>query len=199
MKIIKNKIVIASHNNGKIIEIKDIFKPFKYEILSSKDFNLTEPKETGSTFKENALLKSLYTAKKTGLVSLSDDSGLCINFLNGDPGIYSARLAGKNKDFNVAMNILGEKMKKASNKKCKFVCALSLCWPNGFHITVKGEIFGDFIWPPKGDLGFGYDPIFQPFGMTKTFGEIMPRLKHKISHRFVAFEKLKKKINFTNE
>ena len=112
MKIIKNKIVIASHNDGKVREIKDILKPFNYKVLSSKEFKLKEPKETGKTFEENALLKSNFTAKQTGFVSLSDDSGLCIEFLNGEPGIYSARLAGKNKDFKKAMCSLQKKNEK---------------------------------------------------------------------------------------
>ena len=110
MKIIKNKIVIASHNEGKIIEIKEIFDDFKYQVYSSKDFNLQEPKENGSTFEENALIKAKFTAQKTNLVSLSDDSGLCIDALNGQPGVYSARIAGKEKDFNLAMNTLQKKM-----------------------------------------------------------------------------------------
>ena len=196
MKIIKNKIVIASHNEGKIIEIKEIFDDFKYQVYSSKDFNLQEPKENGSTFEENALIKAKFTAQKTNLVSLSDDSGLCIDALNGQPGVYSARIAGKEKDFNLAMNTLQKKMINKSNKTCKFVCALSLCWPNGYNITVKGEISGHFVWPPRGNLGFGYDPIFQPNGMQETFAEIEPKIKHSISHRFRAFQNLKMKINF---
>ena len=196
MKIIKNKIVIASHNQGKIRELKEIFKDFNYQIFSSKDFKLDEPEETGTSFEENALIKSIYTAKNTGLVSLSDDSGLCIDTLNGQPGVYSARIAGENKNFNSAMNILQKKMVKKSNKKCKFVCALSLCWPNGYNITVKGEISGHFVWPPRGNLGFGYDPIFQPNGMQETFAEIEPKIKHSISHRYRVFQKLKMKINF---
>ena len=135
MKIIKNKIVIASHNEGKIIEIKEIFDDFKYQVYSSKDFNLQEPKENGSSFEENALIKAKFTAQKTNLVSLSDDSGLCIDALNGQPGVYSARIAGKEKDFNLAMNTLQKKMINKTNKTCKFVCALSLCWPNGYNIT----------------------------------------------------------------
>ncbi len=197
MKIIKNKIVIASHNEGKISEIKEIFNDFKYQVYSSKEFKLEEPEETGSSFEENALIKAKFTSKKTGFVSLSDDSGLCIDALNGEPGVYSARYAGKDKDFNLAMNVLQKKMINISNKKCKFVCALSLCWPNGFNITVRGEIFGNFVWPPRGYLGFGYDPIFQPLGMQETFAEINPKLKHAISHRSVAFQNLKMKINLS--
>ena len=190
----KNKLVIASHNNGKIKEIKNILEPFNFELLSSKDFKLKEPEENGNSFEENAIIKSSFTAKNTGYVSLSDDSGLCIDELNGYPGIFSARLAGKNKDFDQAMKILKLKLKNKKNTKCKFVCALSLCWPDGKNKTVVGEIFGNFVWPPRGILGFGYDPIFQPLNHHQTFGELDQNYKHSISHRKLAFQRLKSEV-----
>ena len=195
ISLIENKIVIASHNDGKIREISDLFKNKKIQILTSKDFNLKEPVENGKTFEENALIKSNYTSVNSGFVSLSDDSGICLDVLGGKPGIHSARIAGKNRDFLQAMKKLYLEIKNFENKACKFVSALSMCWPNGQNITVRGEIFGHFIWPPKGKLGFGYDPIFLPKGFDETFGEMLPYKKHSMSHRQIAFKKLMKKLN----
>ncbi len=195
ISLLDNKLVIASHNDGKIKEISNLFKDKKINILTSKDFNLKEPVENGKTFEENALIKSKYTSVNSGLVSLSDDSGICIDALDGKPGIHSARIAGSNKDFLQAMKKLYLEIKKYENKACQFVCALSLCWPNGQNITVRGEIFGNFVWPPRGKLGFGYDPIFLPRGFNKTFGEMSPNKKHSISHRQMAFKKLIKKTS----
>ena len=197
ISLIDNKIVIASHNQGKVNEIKNILNPFSLKILTSKELNIDEPLEDGKTFKKNALIKSLFTAKQSGLVSLSDDSGICVNALDGQPGIHSARIAGKKKNFKIAMEKLYKKLKNHTDKSCKFVCALSLCWPDGSNFTVMGEINGNFVWPPRGDLGFGYDPIFLPNGFNKTFGEMNPSKKHSISHRQVAFGKLKNKFNFS--
>ena len=195
--LIDRKIVIASHNNGKVRELKKILDPFKLDILTNKELGLFEPKEDGETFKENALIKSLFAAKNSGFVALSDDSGICIDALNGRPGIHSARITGKDKNFKKAMEKLYYEIKNKADKSCKFVCALSLCWPNGFNITVSGEIHGNYVWPPRGDLGFGYDPIFLPNGFNKTFGEMKPSEKHSISHREVAFQKLTNKFCFS--
>ena len=187
-----NKIVIASHNKGKVQEIKILLKPLKIQVLSANDFNLKEPIENGFSFEENSLIKSSYVCNNTGIPSLSDDSGICFSDLNNEPGIYSARWAGKNKDFNLAMFKINESIKKVKkpNYDCFFVCALSLSWPDGHHVTVSGKIEGKFSWPPKGDLGFGYDPIFKPLGHNKTFAEMQPEFKHSISHRAQAFKKL---------
>ena len=187
-----NKIVIASHNKGKVQEIKILLKPLKIQVLSANDFNLKEPIENGFSFEENSLIKSSYVCNNTGIPSLSDDSGICFSDLNNEPGIYSARWAGKNKDFNLAMFKINESIKKVKkpNYDCFFVCALSLSWPSGSHITVSGKIEGKFSWPPKGNLGFGYDPIFKPLGYNKTFAEMEPEFKHSISHRAQAFKKL---------
>ena len=188
-----NKIVIASHNKGKVEEIKIMLKPLQIEVLSANNFNLKEPIEDGNTFEKNALIKSSYVCKKTGIPSLSDDSGICFCDLNNEPGIYSARWAGKEKNFNLAMSKINNAINKVKNPnyKCFFVCALSLSWPNGNNVTVSGKIDGKFSWPPKGNFGFGYDPIFKPLGYDETFGEMDPEFKHGISHRALAFKKLK--------
>ena len=187
---IDNKLVIASNNDGKILELQEILKVFDIHILSNKDFNITEPIEDGKTFKENAYIKSYNTASKTKLVSLSDDSGISFKALNNRPGIHSARYAGKKKNFTLAMKKLNKELKFSDDKSCKFTCALSLCWPDGYNITVQGEIYGEFTWPPVGEKGFGYDPIFKPNGYSMTFGEIDSRIKNEISHRALATNKL---------
>ena len=193
-EFIDKKLVIASNNEGKVLELKEILKVFSIQILSNKYFNIREPIEDGNSFKDNAYIKAFNTASKTKLVSLSDDSGISFNALGGRPGIHSARYAGKKKDFDLAMKKLNEELKFKDDKSCKFTCALCLCWPDGFNITVQGEIFGEFLWPPRGKHGFGYDPIFYYPKLNKTFGELEPSIKHEISHRNLAFKKLKTKI-----
>ena len=192
---IDKKLVIASNNNGKIVELEEIFKVFDIQILSNLDFNITAPIEDGKTFKENAYIKSFNTASKTKLVSLSDDSGISFRALNDRPGIHSARYAGEKRNFALAMNKLNNELKFSNDKSCKFTCALSLCWPDGYNITVQGEIYGEFTWPPVGKHGFGYDPIFYYPELQKTFGELDPSIKHNISHRNLAFKKLKTEIS----
>jgi XTP/dITP diphosphohydrolase len=188
-----NKLVIASHNEGKVEEIKIMLKPLQIEVLSANDFNLKEPIEDGNTFEKNALIKSSYVCKNTGIPSLSDDSGICFCDLNNEPGVYSARWAGKEKNFDLAMSKINDSIKNVETPSydCFFVCALSLSWPNGNNVTVTGKINGKFSWPPKGSFGFGYDPIFKPLGYDDTFGEMDPEIKHSISHRALAFKKLK--------
>jgi len=187
-----NKLIIASHNKGKVREIKDLLNPIKVEILTTDNFNLKEPVEDGLSFEENALIKSSYVSKHTGIPSLSDDSGICFSDLNNQPGVFSARWAGEDKNFSLAMAKINNEIQKVKkpNYKCFFVCALSLCWPDGSNITVSGKIHGKFSWPPKGNYGFGYDPIFRPLEYDETFGEMEPKLKHSISHRALAFKKL---------
>ena len=194
-EFIDKKLVIASNNKGKVQELEEIVKVFDVQILSNKYFNISEPIENGNSFKENAYIKAFNTASKTKLVSLSDDSGISFKALNGRPGIHSARYAGEKKDFALAMKKLNEELRFKDNKSCKFTCALSLCWPDGYNITVQGEIYGKFSWPPIGEYGFGYDPIFYYPELKKTFGELDPSLKHEISHRNLAFKKLKTKIS----
>ena len=193
-EFIDKKLVIASNNDGKILELQEILKVFDVQILSNKNFNISEPIEDGKSFKENAYIKAFNTATKTKLVSLSDDSGISFETLDGRPGIHSARYAGEKKDFALAMKKLNEELKFKENKSCKFTCALSLCWPDGYNITVQGEVYGEFSWPPSGNNGFGYDAIFFYPELKKTFGELDPSIKHNISHRSLAFKKLKTEI-----
>ena len=194
----KKKIVIASHNTGKVKEIKNLLKHYNFTILSAADIKIKEPKETGKTFIENAVLKAKFVSKKTGFIALSDDSGLCINVLGGKPGIYSARWAGKDKKFSLAIKKIENKLKKLSlNYKLKkfrahFCCALALYLPSGKTISFQGKVYGYLQFPAKGQNGFGYDPIFVPNGYKKTFGEMNYFFKESISHRQKAFEKLKK-------
>ena len=187
-----NKLVIASHNKGKIKEINELLNPLKINILSAYDLEIEEPEENGKTFEENALIKSKFVSQKTRLPCISDDSGICFSDLNNEPGIYSARWAGKEKNFAIAMLKINESIKKIKNPNfdCHFICSLSICWPDGYDITVSGRVDGKFSWPPKGDRGFGYDPIFKPLGYKKTFAEMEPKFKHSISHRSIAFDKL---------
>ncbi len=191
----ENKLVIASHNKGKIKEMHQLLEPLKIEIVSSYDLKIEEPEENGATFEENALIKSNFVSQQTGLPSISDDSGICFTDLKNEPGIYSARWAGKNKSFESAMFKVYKAIKKIKNPNydCHFICSLSVCWPDGYDVTVSGRVYGKFSWPPRGDNGFGYDPIFKPLGHKKTFAEMSPKFKHSISHRSIAFNKL---INF---
>lgn len=192
-KFKEKKMVIASHNEGKVREIKKLFEPFGIEVVSGSEFNLPEPKETGKTFFENAAIKSDFFAKETGFVALSDDSGLVVPALDGAPGIYSARWAGPKKDFNIAMEKVAKEVRKVSyvnGEDAYFICALSLSWPDGHREQFEGEIHGHLTFPPRGDKGFGYDAMFEPEGYGMTFGEMEPDEKHSISHRANAFRKL---------
>ena len=192
------EILIGSNNNGKIKEIKDLL-PKKIKIYTPKEYKIKSPKETGNTFKKNSYLKAKYFSKKTGKICLADDSGLEIYILDKLPGIYSARWAGKKKNFNMAINKVYKKLekKKLKNKKVKarFVCALTIYWPNGKFISSIGKINGNISKNKIGKKGFGYDPIFIPEGKKLTFGQMKPSLKYKIDHRFKAFKKLKNFLN----
>lgn len=191
LKLKDNKLLIASGNKGKIREIEALLKPFDVDILSAKNFDLQEPVEDGDSFIANAKIKSLYYAQKTGFSALSDDSGLCVDALGGDPGIYSARWAGEEKDFSKAIEKIQNLVGDNTNLKAKFVCALSLydIETQEFY-NFQGEVNGKLSFPPSGEGGFGYDPIFIADGMDQCFAEINPAIKHKISHRAVAFKKL---------
>jgi len=192
----QKKIVVASHNTGKIKEIKNLLKPFKFKVYSALDFKIKEPKETGKTFIENSIIKAKAVSQKSNCIALADDSGLCINSLNGNPGIYSARWAGKNKDFGLAMKKIEEKLQVISstskrNSRAHFCCALTLSYPSGRIISFQGKVYGHLEFPKRGLNGFGYDPIFVPEGYKKTFGEMNFNYKERISHRQIAFNKLK--------
>ena len=194
------KIVFASSNLHKIDEIKALL-PEDFELLSSAEVGFTEDvEETGKTFEDNAAIKARYCAEKSKLISLSDDSGLEVSVLNGDPGIYSARWAGKNKDFKLAIKKVYAKIKKKKklNKKNKarFYCSLAIAFPNGKYKTFSGTVNGKISKEPKGNNGFGYDPIFIPNSHKKTFGEMKANLKDKISHRYKAFNKIKRYFKY---
>jgi XTP/dITP diphosphohydrolase len=186
----EGKLVIASHNAGKVREIGELLAPFGVEVVSAGALGLDEPEETGTTFVANAELKAHAAAKAANLPALADDSGLAVDALGGDPGIYSARWAGPAKDFNAAMALVHDRMGDTPDRRGRFVCALALAWPDGHCETFEGVVEGDLVWPPRGLQGFGYDPMFQPLGHAVTFGEMDPAAKHEISHRADAFRKL---------
>jgi len=187
-----SQLVVASHNEGKVREIKALLGPHGIVAVSAGSLGLPEPDETGTTFAANAELKAHASAKASGHAALADDSGLCVEALGGDPGIYSARWAGPTKDFRVAMNRVHDELRHKGLKTspAKFVCALSIALPSGEVQTFQGEVHGSLTFPPRGDHGFGYDPIFIADGMEETFAEIDPAKKHAMSHRAKAFEKL---------
>jgi len=184
-------LVVASHNKGKLREIKDLLAPLGFALKSATELGLPEPEETGLTFEDNAVLKARAAADASGIAALADDSGLSVDALGGQPGIYSARWAGETKDFNAAMVRVGRELTaaKTTDTSAKFICVLALAEPHGTVETFRGEVHGTLVFPPRGTRGFGYDPIFVADGMDETFGEIEPTLKHSISHRAKAFEK----------
>ena len=192
-----NKLLIGTNNKGKLREIKTLL-PKNIKTYSTSKFNLKSPKENGKTFKENSLIKSKYFSNKTGLICLADDSGLEIDVLGKNPGIYSARWGGRNGDFNKAIKKvyreLNKKDKNWKNKKIKarFICALSISYKNKKVVCVVGKVEGQISHVPKGKNGFGYDPIFIPSKKLLTFGEMKPSQKYKLDHRYQAFKKIKK-------
>ena len=190
-----DELVVASHNEGKVREIRELLNGLVTRVYSAGELKLAEPEETEDTYTGNAALKAIAAAKASGKISLSDDSGFSVDALGGDPGIFSARWAGPSKDFRVAMEKVHQKLdeKKATDLTAHFHCALAVAWPDGHCEIVEGTIKGQAVWPPRGDNGFGYDPMFQPDGYTETFGEMDPDLKHSINHRAQAFTKLLKK------
>ncbi len=189
-KFAGKRLVIASHNQGKVREIGDLLRPFAVEVVSAGSLDLPEPEETGTTFEANAEIKARAAARTSGLPALADDSGLCVAALGGAPGIHSARWAGPGKDFKTAMETVEAKLAGQEDRRAYFVCALSLAWPDGHVETFRGEVHGILVWPPRGSRGFGYDPVFLPVSGTQTFGEMEPDRKHAISHRAAAFRKL---------
>jgi XTP/dITP diphosphohydrolase len=193
-KLGPGKLVIASHNRGKVREIADLLGPYGVTPVSAADLGLPEPDETGVTFIDNAELKARLAADLSGLPALADDSGLCVDALGGRPGIFSARWAGDGKDFGIAMERVHQEMLATDPKagrNAHFICALAVCWPeDGQGELFEGRVDGVLVWPPRGENGFGYDPMFQPAGYEQTFGEMDPAKKHAISHRADAFRKL---------
>ena len=186
------KLVAATHNPGKAKELAALLDG-RFEVLAAGALGLPEPDETETTFVGNALLKARHAADLSGQVALADDSGVSVAALDGAPGIYSARWAGPTKDFAVAMDKVAERIEEtgSEDRAAWFTCALAVAWPNGPAVVVQGEVHGTLVFPPRGDRGFGYDPIFIPEGFDQTFGEMEPAAKDAMSHRAVAFEKLK--------
>jgi XTP/dITP diphosphohydrolase len=193
------KVVIATHNHGKLVEMRDLLAPFGLEAVSAAELSLPEPEETGLTFAENAAIKARAATEATGLPAFADDSGICIEVLGGEPGIYSARWAGPEKDFDRAMRHIEELLQAKdavlpAQRKAWFVSALTVAWPDGHLAEVEGRVDGTLVWPPRGPAGFGYDPMFLPEGETRTFGEMsreekhgLPPLGRGLSHRARAF------------
>lgn len=191
--ITPGRLIAATHNPGKVRELKDLLVPLGFDVVSAIDLELGEPDETEATFTGNAILKARAAAEATGAPALADDSGLAVEALGGAPGIYSARWAGPNKDFSLAMEKVAAELKVegSGNMRAKFVCALALVWPDGDAVVFEGYVHGELTFPPRGVHGFGYDPIFIADGETETFGEMDPAKKHAMSHRADAFAQLK--------
>ncbi len=184
------QLVVASHNAGKVDEFTALLAPFNMEVVPASALGLAEPEESGTSFIENAELKARAACLAADLPSLADDSGLAVSALDGAPGIYSARWAGPTKDFGAAMQRVERDIAGRGDRGAQFICAISLCWPDGHCETFEGRVDGTLVWPPRGNHGFGYDPVFLPTGGTETFGEMDPDAKHAISHRADAFRQL---------
>lgn len=187
-----SRLVVATHNPGKARELAEILEG-RFTLVAAGELGLPEPDETETTFAGNALLKARAAAEASGLIALADDSGLSVTALDGAPGIYSARWAGPDKDFSLAMAKVAERLEEAGSQDFSawFTCALAVAWPDGPAVVVEGRVDGTLTFPPRGELGFGYDPIFVPEGLTQTFGEMAPLAKDAMSHRARAFAKLK--------
>jgi XTP/dITP diphosphohydrolase len=193
-------LVIATHNAGKLKEIAALLGPYGINCISAGSLGLAEPAETGKTFTENALIKARAAAENSGLPALADDSGLCVDALQGRPGIYTADWAERQwfegppgRDWYLAMGKvegLLQELGPSAERSCHFACVLALAWPDGDHAVYEGKVDGTLTWPPRGTLGFGYDPVFVPLGDKRTFAEHDPAEKHAISHRAAAFAKL---------
>ena len=183
-------IVIASHNAGKVREIADLLAPHGAEARPAAELGLAAPAETGASFRANAEIKAGAAARASGMAALADDSGLQVAALGGAPGIHSARWAGRGRDFGCAMERLERELGDDDDRRARFVCALALAWPDGHCETFEGMVPGTLVWPPRGDKGFGYDPVFQPRGRSVTFAEMAPAEKHAISHRADALRQL---------
>ena len=199
-KLVPGRLVIASHNQGKVREIRALLEPYGIEPVSAGDLDLPEPEETGTTFAENALLKARASAEGADCVALADDSGLCVAALDGKPGVYTADWAERQwfegepgRDWYMAMGKVEGKLAEQGpevDRSAYFVATLALAWPDGHSEVFEGRVEGNLVWPPRGKLGFGYDPVFQPIGFTETFAELDPAQKQAMSHRADAFRKL---------
>ena len=199
---IAGRLVIATHNPGKLREMGELLMPYGVEAVAAGELGLSEPEETGASFRENAGIKARAAAQASGLPAFADDSGLAVDALGGDPGVYSARWAGPDKDFQRAMQTVEDELRARgartpNQRKAHFVCALCVAWPDGHVEAFEAQVDGTLVWPPRGDKGFGYDPMFMPDGHARTFGEMGGEEKHGLpprgrglSHRARAFRKL---------
>lgn len=199
-KLTPGRLVIASHNQGKVREIRALLEPYGIKPVSAGDLDLPEPEETGTTFAENALLKARASAEGADCVALADDSGLCVTALDGKPGVYTADWAERQwfegepgRDWYMAMGKVEGKLAEQGpdvDRSAYFACTLALAWPDGHSEIFEGRVEGNLVWPPRGTMGFGYDPVFQPIGFKQTFAELDPAQKQAMSHRADAFRKL---------
>ncbi len=198
-RLLQGRLVIATHNPGKLREMRDLLAPYGIEAISAAELGLSEPAETGASFAANARIKALAAARATASPAFADDSGLVVEALDGEPGIHSARWAGPAKDFAQAMQRVERQLQQqgARDRRAHFIAALCLAWPDGHVEPFEGRVDGTLVWPPRGDKGFGYDPMFLPDGFTRTFGEMSAQEKHGLppagrglSHRARAFIKL---------
>ncbi len=187
-------LVLATHNEGKLEEIRSLVTPYAFRLLGARDLNLEEPEETGESFIDNALLKARAAARASGFPALADDSGFSVEALNGQPGIFSARWGGPERDFKKAMKRVWEAVENSgrAERGAHFVCALALVLPSGEEKIAEGKAQGHIVWPPRGEKGFGYDPMFRPLNHIKTFGEMSPEEKNPLSHRTKAFDSMKR-------
>jgi len=187
-----DRLVIATHNEGKVRELGELFAPLGIECVSAKSLGLPEPEETGASFAANAALKAEAAAAASGMTAIADDSGLEVAALGGAPGIHAARWGGPAKDFDLAMQRVQNELETSgtNDRRANFTCALAVAAPGQLTRVFEGKVFGTVVWPPRGTRGFGYDPIFVPEGYSETFGEMHPAKKNAMSHRMRAFEKL---------
>ena len=194
-KLTGARIVIATHNKGKLEEFAALLRPFGVQAVSAGDLGLAEPAETETSFAGNARIKAVAAMKATGLVAMSDDSGLCVEALGGEPGVHTADWAGPERDWTMAMRLVEEKLQAKGaitppQRRAYFACTLCVVWPDGEERIYEGRAQGTLAWPPRGKLGHGYDPVFVPDGETRSFAELAPDEKNRISHRARALEKL---------
>jgi XTP/dITP diphosphohydrolase len=194
-KLSGQRLVIATHNKGKLEEFAELLRPFGVDAISAGSLGIPEPAETETTFEGNARIKAVNAAKHAGLIAIADDSGLCVDALNGDPGVYTADWAGPDRDFSRAMRLVEEKLAARgaatpAQRRGRFMCTLVVRWPDGHEKVYVGEAPGQLVWPPRGKLGHGYDPVFVPDGETRTFAEMTHEEKNKLSHRGRALDLL---------
>jgi XTP/dITP diphosphohydrolase len=195
MKLTGQRVVIATHNKGKLEEFAELLRPYGVDAVSAGALGISEPAETETTFEGNARIKAVNACAASGLPAIADDSGLCVEALNGDPGVYTADWAGPDRDFTRAMRLVEEKLQAAgattpAQRRGRFMCTLVVRWPDGAERVYVGEAPGHLVWPPRGQLGHGYDPVFMPDGETRTFAELTHDEKNALSHRGRALKKL---------